>query len=107
MFETSKDGKVLYDHFGKPLSEVLARDRAIVETARGKVEAVMDLVTRAAEENVLETEEFVVIAVNIFVATEGAAPVYLPAEVALARLSLRAGLQDTFQAFPEPGPIPL
>ena len=81
----------------EPFREAALRGAGSGPAGLEQGEAVADLITRAAEANVL-------IAINMFMATEGAVMVYLPAEVALARLSLRAGLQDTFQAFPEPGP---
>ena len=81
----------------EPFQEAALRGAGSGPAGLEQGEAVADLITRAAEANVL-------IAINMFMATEGAVMVYLPAEVALARLSLRAGLQDTFQAFPEPGP---
>ena len=99
-----------YDHFGKPLSEVFARDEGIIKTARRKEESVASIVSASSRTGSLARQEFLVMASNIFVATEEVEPVYLPAELALARFSLQEGVREpgaVYHAFPQPGEIPL
>ena len=99
-----------YDHFGKPLSEVFARDKGIIETARRKEESVSSIVSASSRTGSLARQDFLVMASNIFVATEEVEPVYLPAELALVRFSLQEGVREpgaVYHAFPQPGKIPL
>ena len=103
-------GRGLLDHFGKPLSEIYRRDKEEFEKPRRKINEVCDLVTKLEQHGLLLSHQFVVISSNIFLETEGNSPTLLPAELALAKFSLKQGIPDpgeVFHVFPEPGPIPL
>jgi len=99
-------GEVLYDHFGVPLAQVLARDRGWAEERKARLNVVAAMVPTARE--LLLPATFVLVSVNTFLVTDDLAAV-LPAEVAMVRLSVQGGVgeQDVFQVFPDPGPVPM
>ena len=98
------------DALGRPLKDILDRDQQLKRKAERKIKDVDDLITLNYKEDNLENYEFFVLHANIFAKTapENAEEIqYIPAEIAISKFSLRAGLTGTFQCFPSHGKIPL
>ena len=75
---------ILYDHFGNPLDEVLARDREREEKKKEELAQVAALVSEARDgAGGLLSKKFIVISCNIFLKIDSTEPVMLPAEVSL------------------------
>ena len=76
---------ILYDHFGNPLDEVLARDREREEKKKEELAQVATLVSevRDGAAGGLLSKKFIVISCNIFLKIDSTEPVMLPAEVSL------------------------
>ena len=79
---------IVYDHFGKPLEEVLQRDRDLEEKKKKELAQVADLVSEArGGAGGLVSHKFLVISCNIFLKIDSTREtVMLPAEVSKAFL---------------------
>ena len=91
-----------YDATGRPLDDVKRRDQRRADDVVDGRETTRRLVEEARSRGALETTEFIVIHCNIFCRTVEDGET-VPAEVALARFSIKDGLIDSYHAFTEPG----
>jgi len=96
-----------FDSLGRPLVDIKKRDRERKEEAENKIEAVSSMVEMAVKGGRLEKTEFYVIQTNVFVKTEEDPPIFVPAEITIAKFSLQEGVIEVYQAFTVPGKIPL
>ena len=94
-----------FDHIGRPLVEILKRDRDLVEAEDARTRLVENLVQEATEIGSIESTVFHVMHANIFVRTPDTNTI-VPAEIAITKFSIEGGILGEFQAFPEPGKIP-
>ena len=94
-----------FDHLGRPLVDILKRDRDLVEAADAKTNLVTSFADKAIEDGSIASKVFHVMHANIFVRTPDT-NIIVPAEIAVSKFSIGEGIIDTYQAFPEPGKIP-
>ena len=80
-----------YDHLGNPLVDIRRRDQERTNEVRDKIEAVANMVERAALAGTLETAQFNIIETNVFVKIPED-KVFVPAEISIAKFSLREGV---------------
>jgi len=93
-----------YDSYGRPLELLVNRARQEgIEQENMKTD-IKTKVDKALMNQKVEDEVFYLFHTNIFCITaEGRV---VPAEMSLARMSLRQGVEETYHVFIEPGPIP-
>jgi len=94
-----------FDHIGRPLVDILKRDRDLVDAEDARTRLVEDLVGRAVQNGSIESTVFHVMHANIFVRTPDTNTI-VPAEIAVTKFSIEEGIIDTIHAFTEPGKIP-
>lgn len=93
-----------YDSFGRPLEDVLNReDREMAEIEKMK-NSIVERINNALVAGNLETMPFYILHFNIFCVTEEGVPV--PAEIAVARFTLKDGVKEIFHDLIDPGVIP-
>jgi len=95
-----------YDSLGNPLADIKRRDQERAREVRDKVDSVATMVENGSLAGTLETTTFNIIESNVFVKIEED-KVYVPAEISIAKFSLREGVVEVYQAFPRAGAIPL
>jgi len=95
-----------YDSLGNSLVGIKKRDLERIKEEKDKINAIKNLVDRAALAGTLESAQFNIIGTNVFVKIPED-KVFVPAEISIAKFSLHEGLVKVFQAFPEAGKIPL
>eukprot|EP00092_Neocalanus_flemingeri_P036322 GFUD01039544.1.p1 GENE.GFUD01039544.1~~GFUD01039544.1.p1 ORF type:complete len:425 (+),score=152.86 GFUD01039544.1:78-1352(+) len=93
-----------FDSYGRPLVQLVNRSRQ-KELELEKMKAdIKSRVDRALMNHQLEDETFFLLHTNVFCLTaEGGV---VPAELSLARVSLRKGVEEIYQEFIEPGTLP-
>jgi len=93
-----------YDSYGRPLAQLANRSRQEgLELENMKMD-IKSRVDRALMNQQLEDEVFYLLHTNVFCMTaEGGV---VPAELSLARVSLRQGVEEVYQVFIEPGTLP-
>ena len=93
-----------FDSYGRPLVQLViqARQEGLeVENMKTDIKSRVD---RALMNHQLEDETFYLLHTNVFCLTaEGGV---VPAELSLARVSLRQGVEEMYQEFIEPGTLP-
>jgi len=89
------------------LSAIARRDKAEREMAEFKEEYVDKMIDIAEKHGTLNSKTFILVHANIFVKTEDTKPITVPAEIAVLKFSIQDGLSEDFQAFIEPGTIPV
>jgi len=93
-----------YDSYGRPLELLVNRTRQEAIQQDNMKNDIKTMVDKALMNQKVEDEVFYLFHTNIFCITaEGRV---VPAEMSLARISLRQGVQETYHVFIEPGPIP-
>lgn len=95
-----------YDSLGNSLVGIKKRDLDRIKEEKDKIDAVKNVVERAALGGTLESAQFNIIETNVFVKIPED-KIYVPAEISIAKFSLQEGLIKVYQAFPEAGKIPL
>lgn len=95
-----------YDSLGNSLVGIKKRDLERIKEEKDKIDAVKNVVERAALAGTLESAQFNIIETNVFVKIPED-KIYVPAEISIAKFSLQEGLIKVYQAFPEAGKIPL
>ena len=94
-----------YDSYGRPLEQLLTREaQEQAEMLRMKGD-VKDWVEMSHQAGTLQDLHFYIIQANVFCLTEEKGVV--PAEICLARVSLKDGVQEVYHEFINPGPLPL
>jgi len=93
-----------YDSYGRPLEQLVNRARQEgIEEENMKTD-IKTLVDKALMNQTIEDQKFYLLHTNIFCITaEGRV---VPAEMSLARISLRKGVEEVYHVFIEPGPVP-
>jgi len=92
------------DSYGRSLSELQDREKKRLLEQREMEEEVRATVELALQCRSLPDQQFYLVQTGVFCLTaEGGV---VPAELSIARISLRRGLQDMYHTFIEPGPIP-
>ena len=94
-----------FDALGRPLVDIKKRDWERLRDVENKIEAVASKVDMGVV-SLLKTD-FYVIQTNVFVETEENPPVLVPAEISIAKFSLKEGVMEVYQAFMVPGKIPV
>ena len=94
------------DALGRPLAEIRRRDseKKAEEDERRRLPSC--IVENAMKSNNLKEAQFVVMSSSVFAFSESLPPVCVPAELAVVRFSLNAGIETALQAFLQPGSIP-
>jgi len=95
-----------YDSLGNPLADIRRRDQERAREVRDKVDSVATMVENGSLAGTLETTTFNIIESSVFVKIDED-KVYVPAEISIAKFSLREGVVEVYQAFPRAGAIPL
>ena len=107
---SDRAGRGGMDSLGRPLADIEARDMEEKRIALKKIEDLYELIQREVENDNLENAQFYVIHANIFakiMPEKGKIPMFVPAEIAVSKFSLRGGLTGSYQAFPYPGKPPM
>jgi len=93
-----------YDSYGRSL-ELLEEEARLKELREleEKID-VKNFLQRAVKEGNLEQETFFLLHTNVFTVTDEG--LVVPAEISVAKMSLRLGVETVFHAFIEPGPLP-
>ena len=99
-------GKGGYDKLQKSLMIIKKRDEERAREVKDKIDAVAISVEKAALAGTLETKKFNIIETNIFAKIEESGE-YIPAEISIAKFSLKEGVVQVYHAFPKAGVIPL
>lgn len=106
--EEWKEGKKGYvkikgrkDVHGNGLEEILKRDIEKMKEEREKIEDVDKMLAEG-----IARKHFFLLHTNIYARIEES-DWYVPAEISMVKFSVREGVVNVIQAFPEAGPIPL
>jgi len=94
---------------GRSVVDILKSNKQREVEEKKKIQSVREMVEMAVLMGDVKTKPFYVIQTNVFLQTEEYPnpAVILPAEISIARFSLQEGVMEVYQAFPEPGEIPL
>jgi len=94
-----------FDSYGRPLELLLTREAQEQAEMSLMQEEIKDWVEDAARSGKLPQSHFYIIQANVFCLTDEKGVV--PAEIALARVSLANGVEEVYHELVHPGPLPL